>query len=121
MKFEVDTTTDKVAIIKSKVEKLDAIHAPELKSEIVLLNKSGNKNLVMDLTETRYIDSSGLSAILVANRVCRDMNGTFVLCGLQSAVKNLISISQLDSVLKITPTSSEAVDLVYMEEVEREL
>lgn len=120
MKFESEHR-DKLAVIKSKVEKLDAIHAPELKSEIVMINKGGQKNLVMDLSETRYIDSSGLSAVLVANRVCRDSNGTFVLCGLQDTVKKLITISQLESVLKITPTLNEAVDLIYMEEVEREL
>jgi anti-anti-sigma factor len=120
MKFEV-IQKDKVAVIASKVEKLDALHAPELKSEIVMMNKEGHKNLIIDLTETRYIDSSGLSALLVGNRLCRDSNGTFVLCGLQDAVKKLISISQLESVLKITPTQNEAIDLVYMEEVERDI
>jgi anti-sigma B factor antagonist len=120
MKFEV-IQKDKVAVIASKVEKLDALHAPELKSEIVMMNKEGHKNLIIDLTETRYIDSSGLSALLVGNRLCRDSNGTFVLCGLQDGVKKLIAISQLESVLKITPTQNEAVDLVYMEEVEREI
>jgi anti-sigma B factor antagonist len=120
MKFVVDQK-DKVAVISSKIEKLDAIHAPELKSEIVMLNKAGVKNIVMDLSETRYIDSSGLSAVLVANRLCRDANGSFVLCGLQETVNKLITISQLQSVLKITPTRNEAIDLVYMEEVEREL
>lgn len=58
MKFEIEQK-DKVSIIKTKVEKLDAIHAPELKSELVMLNKAGTKNLIMDLSETRYIDSSG--------------------------------------------------------------
>jgi anti-sigma B factor antagonist len=120
MKFEVEQK-DKVAVVKSKIEKLDAIHAPELKSEIVMLNKSGQRNLILDLSETRYIDSSGLSAILVANRLCRDANGSFVLCGLQETVMKLITISQLETVLKITPSLNEAVDLVYMEEVEREL
>lgn len=120
MKFVIEDK-DKVTVIKSTVEKLDAIHAPELKSEIVLQNKEGKRNLILDLTDTRYIDSSGLSAVLVANRLCRDSNGTFVLCGLQASVQKLISISQLESILKITPTLNEAVDLVYMEEVEREL
>lgn len=120
MKFEV-IQKDKVIVIASKVEKLDALHAPELKSEIVMQNKEGHKNLIVDLSETRYIDSSGLSALLVGNRLCRDTNGTFVLCGLQDAVKKLIAISQLESVLKITPTQNEAVDLVYMEEVERDI
>lgn len=120
MKFEIDAR-DKVTVVKTKVEKLDALQAPELKSELVMVNKSGVKNIILDLSETRYCDSSGLSAVLVANRLCRDNNGTFVLCGLQPTVEKLITISQLDSVLKITPTLNEAVDLVYMEEVERDI
>jgi anti-anti-sigma factor len=110
-----------VTVVKTNVEKLDALQAPELKSELVLINKGGAKNIVLDLTNTRYCDSSGLSAVLVANRLCRDSNGSFVLCGLQPTVEKLITISQLDAVLKITPTVNEAVDLVYMEEVERDI
>lgn len=120
MKYEIEQK-DKVVVVKTKVEKLDALHAPELKSELVLLNKAGQRNIILDMSETRYCDSSGLSAVLVANRLCRDSNGSFVLCGLQTTVQKLIAISQLDSVLKITPTLNEAVDLVYMEEVERDL
>ena len=120
MKFEIEHK-DKVTLVKSKVEKLDALHAPELKGEFVLQSKSGNKNIILDLSETRYCDSSGLSAVLVANRLCKESEGVFVLCGLQDAVSKLISISQLDSVLKIVPTVSEAVDLIYMEEVEKNL
>lgn len=120
MKYEIEQK-DKVVVVKTKVEKLDALHAPELKSELVLLNKAGQRNIILDMSETRYCDSSGLSAVLVANRLCRDSNGSFVLCGLQATVQKLIAISQLDSVLKITPTLNEAVDLVYMEEVERDL
>ena len=40
---------------------------------------------------------------------------------LKETVKKLISISQLDSIFKITPTLNEAIDLVYMEELEREI
>lgn len=120
MKFEIENK-DKVVIIKTKVEKLDAIHAPELKSEMVMMSKNGTKNMVLDMSETRYCDSSGLSAVLVANRLCRENNGTFVLCGLQDSVEKLITISQLNSVLKITPTVNEAIDLVYMDEVERDV
>ena len=120
MKFVV-SKKDKVTAISSKVEKLDALHSPELKSEVISINRDGMKNIIIDLTDTRYIDSSGLSALLVANRLCRDSGGSFVLCGLQDHVKKLISISQLETVLKITPTVSEAVDLVYMDELERDV
>ena len=112
---------EKLVFITSNVEKLDAIYAPELKSELVLQNRSTQRNIIVDLSATKYIDSSGLSALLVGQRLCRDANGTFVVCGLQETVKKLITISQLDSVFKITPTLSEAIDLVYMEEVEREI
>jgi anti-anti-sigma factor len=117
----VSDQKEKLVYITSNVEKLDAIYAPELKSELVLQNRSTQRNIIVDLSTTKYIDSSGLSALLVGQRLCRDANGTFVVCGLQETVKKLISISQLDSVFKITPTLNEAIDLVYMEELEREI
>jgi anti-anti-sigma factor len=120
MNFEVHHH-EKHAQINSLVEKLDSMNAPDLKSELVILNKNGVRNIVVNLEKTRYCDSSGLSAILVGNRLCKNSGGTFVVTGLQATVKKLISISQLDTVLNITPTLSEAVDLVMMEEVERDL
>jgi anti-anti-sigma factor len=120
MNFEVDKK-DNYALVKVKVEKLDSHVSPTLKSELVVLNADEFKNLIVDLTETRYCDSSGLSAILVANRLCKNSNGTFVLTGLQRSVAKLISISQLDTILNITPTIEEAVDFLAMEEVERDL
>ena len=120
MNFSI-TQRDKVAVIKSQVEKLDALYAPDLKAQLILLNKSGIKNIVLDLSLSRYCDSSGLSAILVGKRICSDINGSFVICGLQPSVTKLVSIAQLDKVLNIVPTVDEAVDMVYMEEQEREL
>ena len=63
----------------------------------------------------------GHPMVLIGHRACRDAGGTFVVSGLQPAVSKLVSISQLDSVLKIVPTAQEGVDLVYMEEVERDI
>lgn len=117
----VSSQKEKLVCITSNVEKMDALCAPELKTEMIHQNKIGARNIVVDLSLTKYIDSSGLSALLVGQRLCRDINGTFVVCGLQETVKKLISISQLDSVIKITPTLNEAIDLVYMEEIEREI
>jgi anti-anti-sigma regulatory factor len=44
-----------------------------------------------------------------------------VLCGLQRSVAKLISISQLDTILNITPTLAEAVDLLALESIEKNL
>ncbi len=111
MSFEIEKK-DNYAVIKVKTEKLDTLIAPSLKSELVILNTDGINNIIIDLTDTRYCDSSGLSAILVANRLCKNGNGKFVLTGLQDAVKRLITISQLDSILTITNTLSEATKTI---------
>lgn len=94
----------KVTIVQSNVDKLDASNAPELKAQFLHLNKGGVNEIILDLTATRYCDSSGLSAVLVANRLCKDTNGTFVLCGLQDNVRKMIEIAQLDRVLNIGET-----------------
>ncbi len=120
MNFEIENK-DKYTLVSIQVAKLDSTVAPDLKSELVFLNKQGVRNIVLDLGKTKYCDSSGLSAILVANRLCKEEGGTLVLAALQDAVQKLISISQLESVLNITPTVEEAVDYLYMEEVQREL
>ena len=77
--------------------------------------------MIFDLSEVQYCDSSGLSAILVGYRMCRDSNGMFVLACVQDHVKKLISISQLDSMLIQVPSVNEAIDLIFMEEVEKHL
>ena len=120
MNFEIDKK-DNYAVVRVKVEKLDSQVSPSLKSELVVLNADEFSNIVIDLSDTRYCDSSGLSAILVANRLCKNSGGTFVLCGLQRSVSKLISISQLDTILNITPTLEEAVDLLALESIEKDL
>jgi anti-anti-sigma factor len=112
MNFE--TTQDKnEAVVKTKVDKLDASNAPELKAELLLLNKNGVNNIVIDLSATKYCDSSGLSAILTANRLCKDTNGRFVLCGLQENVMKLIKIAQLDKVLSISSDQKQALEVIH--------
>lgn len=107
MNFEI-TQNDGYVVLSSRVEKLDAIHAPELKTKLVELNKSGNNCFILDLSATRYCDSSGLSAILTANRLCKDSNGSFVLSGLQDNVSKMVKIAQLDKVLRIEETLESA-------------
>ncbi len=120
MNFTI-TNKDKYTLVSSNVDKLDTTCAPELKSELVYLNKTGVRNVIIDMGRTRYCDSSGLSSLLVANRLCKGVNGTMVICALQEPVLKLVQISQLESVLSITPTVEEAVDLLYMEEIEKDV
>ena len=111
MEFQIEKFENHT-LIKVLEEKLDTHIAPTLKSELVLISGNGEKNIILDLKNCRYCDSSGLSAILVANRLCKNSSGTFVLTGLNDAVERLITISQLDTVLNITGTIEDAQKMI---------
>lgn len=114
MKYTIDKQ-EKYTILKLQEEKLDTVLAPNLKSELVTLNAEGVKNIILDLASVKYTDSSGLSAILVGNRVYGDTNGFFVLARINDHVMKLIKISQLDTVLNIASTVEEAIDAIVSE------
>ncbi|MEY4522630.1 MAG: hypothetical protein RIT10_1815 [Bacteroidota bacterium] len=104
--------TENVAIIASGVEKLNALNAQELKEMLFQLQKSGVNHVVLDMSATRYCDSSGLSAILLANRICKEASGKFILCGLQENVEKLIQMAQLDKVLTVTKNQQQANEAI---------
>ena len=111
MEFKIEKLKNHT-LIQVLEEKLDTHIAPTLKSELVLVSGNGEKNIILDLSKCRYCDSSGLSAILVANRLCKNANGIFVLTGLNDAVERLITISQLDTVLNIAGSMDDASKLI---------
>lgn len=115
MAFEV-TKNENHTLIKVNSERLDTNNAPDLKSELVVINTRGEKNIILDLSKCNYCDSSGLRSVLVANRLCEDAIGTFILSGLQPDVESLIKISMLDTILLITNSVEEAKDLLEKKE-----
>jgi len=120
MKFTLDKQ-DKYAVLSLDEENLNSLIAPDLKSEFVFLRNEGVRNLIFDLSQVKYVDSSGLSAILTANRLWKDY-GSYVITGIaHPSVEKLIKISRLDTILSIIPTVTESIDYVYMEDVERDL
>jgi len=118
MEFNIEKH-DNHTLIQVLSEKLDTNVAPSLKSELVLISGKGEKNIILDLNQVKYCDSNGLSAILVANRLCKNSSGTFVLTGLNDAVDRLITISQLDTVLNIAYSNGEAQEIIEVEEEKR--
>ena len=120
MKFSINKE-EKYTILKLDEEKLDSLIAPNLKTEFTNLNAEGTKNIIFDMSDVKYTDSSGLSAILVANRICGAANGFLILTGTQDHVNKLIEISQLTEVLNIIPTNEEAIEAIFMNEIEGDI
>ncbi len=120
MKYTIDKQ-EKYTLLRLHEEKMDSSVAPNLKSEMVTLHAEGVRNIVLDLTEVKYTDSSGLSALLVGNRIFQEDGGIFILTRLSEHTMKLIKISQLDSVLNILPSVEEAIDAVFMHEIEKDM
>jgi anti-anti-sigma factor len=107
MDYKVDKK-EKYAVVTTTAEKLNTMNAPDLKSEFVVITNDGINNIILDLSSCQYCDSSGLSAILVANRLCEQTEGKFIITGLQPEVESLIKISLLDTILDIRDSLDEA-------------
>ena len=112
---------EKFTTITYKGDKLNNAVAPDLKDDIVRLTGENNVNIILNLEEASHCDSSGLSALIFTNRMCRDNGGRLVICCLQDMVSKLIEISHLNDLLKITPSLVEAQDYMMMEILEDEI
>lgn len=109
MKYEIEHD-ESYTILTIQNEKLDSEIAPDLKSQLIILTNADEQNhLIMDLSHISFADSSGLSSLLLANRLYRDNERTLVLCNVGERVQKLIDISQLTSTFTITETREDAI------------
>jgi len=108
MEFEVKNN-GAVTIFKLKEKKLDATVSPELKGEFLILCSGQTKQLVVDMTDVEFCDSSGLSALLIAERKMRELGGVVKLAGVHKKVMSLIKISHLDRAFSIYDTVAKAL------------
>ncbi len=121
MKYRIDKQ-ELYTVLTMEEENLNSTFAPGFKSELIFLNNEGVSNLILDLSQVKFVDSSGLSAILTGHRIWKAASGSFIIAGhLQPMVKKLIEISRLETILTLIPTVSESIDYAKMETLEREL
>lgn len=107
MNFETKVMGD-ITIFKLNEKRLDTNISGLLKGEFTMLLKvEGVNKLIIDLSNVESCDSSGLSAILVANRIISANEGQIRIAAPSEKVLTLIKITQLDRVLPV----SETVDL----------
>jgi anti-anti-sigma factor len=106
MKFDV-THNGASTTLKLKEKKLDSSIASELKGEFLLICKPKVETLVVDLAEVDFCDSSGLSALLIADRKMKEHGGKVRLLHVHKKVAGLLKISMLDRVFDIQETSEK--------------
>ncbi len=109
MNFETKRVGD-ITVFKLNEKRLDTSISGLLKGEFTMILKvEGVNKLIIDLSEVESCDSSGLSAILVANRIISANEGQIRLAAPSEKVHTLIKITQLDRVLPVTDTVERAL------------
>lgn len=117
MKYTVDKK-EQYVVFTPMEEKLDSGLSPVLKSELLTVQAEGYNNLVLDMSQVKYADSSGLSALLVGNREFNRAGGIFIIASPQDHVMKLIKISMLDKVFNIVDSLDAAAEAIFIHEIE---
>ncbi|PKL23013.1 MAG: hypothetical protein CVV47_16970 [Spirochaetae bacterium HGW-Spirochaetae-3] len=89
--------------------RLNAISASDLKKEIARQVASGRISLVIDLKDTAFIDSSGLSALVSGLRSTRERGGSLALSGLNEQTATVFKLTLLDRVFQIFPDVEQSL------------
>ena len=109
MNFDISKTDD-ITIFKLNENRLDTNISGLVKSEFTLLLKvDGVQKFIIDLSQVESCDSSGLSTILVANRILNSSGGEMRLAAPSEKVYTLIKITQLERVLRVCNSVEEAI------------
>lgn len=101
---------NEIIIIYVKEERLDAHNSGDLKVEMQRLFEEGNMSILVDLHDVRFIDSSGLGALVSGFKNAISHHGNLKLSTLQAQVKSMFELTRLHRVFEIYSSTSEALD-----------
>jgi len=111
-KFHVITIIEPVLAANMTAD-LDDCLVPWLQNDV--------KNIVLNLKDIQNIETAAAERLVQIQQRYYEQNASFVVCGLQKDTENSLEALGLLEIMNVTPTQSEAGDIVMMEEIEREL
>jgi anti-anti-sigma regulatory factor len=119
MNFKIDTREKFTMITPDSDFSSDNLTA-EFK-DLVISYLQHKTNLVINLKNAAYVEEKFINELAALQQEYYAQNISFVICQLQLPVQAIINELDLDGVLNVAPTETEAWDIVQMEEIEREL
>ena len=78
------------------------------------------KNLILILKDVQSIDVEAGEKLVYIQQKFYENTASFVICEMQKPVEDFLDQNELLEMMNVTPTQSEAWDIVQMEEIERE-
>ncbi len=120
MKVKIDTK-EKFHAITLPEGSFSATMTEELKTSLLPYLQNDVKNVVLILKDITDLDIAAANSLVSLQQYFYENNASFVICELQKQVEEFLDKNELLELMNVTPTQSEAWDIVQMEEVEREL
>ncbi|CAN5344402.1 hypothetical protein BH11BAC5_BH11BAC5_32670 [soil metagenome] len=120
MNVKIDTK-EKFTVITPEEVKLTAILTGELVKMLLAYQQKDIPHLVLNMQNVTEIDVASGEVFADCQQQFYEHDCSFVICTLQPGVEALLDQAELLEVMNVTPTESEAWDIVQMEEIEREL
>ena len=114
-------TKEKFHVITIGEPVIAANMTAELEQSLQIYLKNNVKNVILNCKDIQTIDDAAAETIVKIQEVFYEHNASFVVCGLQAEVEKSLGPSGLLELMNVTPTESEAWDIIQMEEMEREL
>jgi anti-anti-sigma factor len=100
---------------------LSASMTEEMGNVLLPYLQNDPKNLVLILSEVSEMDMTAAEKLVTIQQHFYEKSASFVICNLQKPVEEFLDQQELLEIMNVTPTESEAWDIVQMEEIEREL
>ena len=114
-------TKEKFNVITLLNNNLDSNLVPELANLTSIWGNLPQKNLILNLKNLENWDESVIEQIAVSQNEFYSKNISFVICALSNPILDILDKTEYADMINMTPTESEAWDIVQMEEIEREL
>lgn len=120
MQFKIDTKPS-YTLITPMPDGLNANLTALLRQKCTELTESGSQNFIVDLHKCTNADIASLRILTELHEECYSGNQSIVFTGITDNVMNLLKQNESDNLLNIAPTMQEAIDIVSMEILERDL
>ena len=108
--IQIDVDRQGETAIVTPLGEIDLARSPYLRARLAEFIGEQPKNLVVNLAEVPYMDSSGVATLVEALQQCRASGISLKLCGLQERVRSIFEIARLDMVFTIESTVDAALD-----------
>jgi len=120
MEVKIDTK-EKFHVITLLQAELSATMTEEFSDRLLPFLQTDVKNVVLNLKELQDIDNISAENLVKVQQKFYEAGASLVICELRPQVEEFLDKDQLLEMMNITPTESEAWDIIQMEEIEREL